>query len=590
MTAADSRVLTVRADSFFVRSERGVWLRNAVGSFSIDGGGAYELVALLFDRLDGSRTTADALDGLAAPVRDAAGRLVNVLVRNGFVKEVDLPAETVPDWLRTLYPEQLAYVDQHADHPVRRLTQVRNAPVACIGDGMLFRVVAGVLGDYGFADVRLATTQPQRSVADVIDSAAGRDHGLRWHVAGTGADRLTELMALPAVARAGYMLLASDAADPADIAAAEAVARSRGQVVGVLARAGGLLVAGPLGSAEPWCWHCLSRWVRATEQPDVPATVAAAPATLAALPLVNRLFCRIAGPPVPEDRSVTTVDECTPTVRVHRALPHPRCPLHGATSAAGAAIRWTDAPTRPDVPSPDDPAEVVAAHDRIVAAAGAWTDRITGPLLACEEADLSQVPLAASRCTVRDPVTGAAVELRCHGISPRETRNQVALIGLERLAEGTAEIHGAGWSAAEAAYRALFMAAIRTPATPPAGWHEVPDTEEALTLRGFLLGIAGGPVQRSEPVTLPSGFVRVTVRDRDRTADGLGLDVEHALNQALLNLAAHPGERTALLRPPTQTWAGAVERLTAPAFRDAAHRLPFLDGAAYLVAVPGATR
>ncbi|MCA9712079.1 MAG: hypothetical protein KDK70_39955, partial [Myxococcales bacterium] len=48
--------LKVGPDVFIVRSSDGVRLRNDVGSFSLRGAGAYELVRRLLGQLDGTRS------------------------------------------------------------------------------------------------------------------------------------------------------------------------------------------------------------------------------------------------------------------------------------------------------------------------------------------------------------------------------------------------------------------------------------------------------------------------------------------------------------------------------------------------------
>src|SRR5262245_55218094 len=92
-----STTLKVRPDVFFVRSEDGVWVRNNAGSFFIKGRGSYDLVRSLLLKLDGTRTIDEIFAGLASEQRAALyKRLVEPLMRSGFIFELRQPSEPVP--------------------------------------------------------------------------------------------------------------------------------------------------------------------------------------------------------------------------------------------------------------------------------------------------------------------------------------------------------------------------------------------------------------------------------------------------------------------------------------------------------------
>src|SRR5206468_12511835 len=111
----------VLGDAFYVRHEDGVWLRNNLGSFSIQGAGAYRLVDVLLANLDAGRTIGEITEGLPPPAAASVLRLVASLERNGFVKPAEFPAEPVPDWMRDRYAAHLAFLERHADRPASRL-------------------------------------------------------------------------------------------------------------------------------------------------------------------------------------------------------------------------------------------------------------------------------------------------------------------------------------------------------------------------------------------------------------------------------------------------------------------------------------
>jgi hypothetical protein len=613
----DERVLRIRPDAFFVRHADGVWLRNNQGSCSIAGAGAYELVSAVFGLLDGERTVDEICARFRGSAGDAARRLVVMLGRNGFVKEVQEPSEPVAAWMSELYPEHLAFLEYWSSSPVARLRELRSHAVACLGGGHLLTALAGALGDLGVARADLFTSDAD-AIREVAAAATARDGGLRWTVTQTGAERgLDLLVEEPRIREARCVLIATESEDYRSLAAAQLRARERGQVVGVLGRAGARIVATPLaGDDEQCCWECLWRSVVSPRAHD--ACTASTPAALGAFQLAQRVFCRLAGVGDAEDRGVTSVDLMTPTVRSHTPRRHPLCGRHDGASSPTRARPAGSELVRPNVPSPLDSDDVVAAQDRIVSAISSWTDPVTGPLLAVAEGDRPQLPLSASTCTVRTPASTAGDPgtrlFECLALAPREARNQVVLLALEWLAGETARlrhdaprpaVYGAGWSPAEARYRALahlLCAAAQDPSRVSSQPGRSGDGRCG-DVREFLAGVLrdrGHGWRCTAVETLPTRFVRVGVQIEDRsTWAGVGVDRDHAIDHALLRAVASltAGAETrhvgvAHVLPTARHWTEAVAPLIDGnrVVTDAGDLLGFLAGHAHLVALTPAGR
>ncbi|WP_016697823.1 hypothetical protein [Actinoalloteichus spitiensis] len=661
----DERRFAVRADAFFVRHEGGVWLRNNLGSFSIRGAGAYQLVGSLFANLDGERSVAEICEGLPESARRSVSRLVGTLDRNGFLREVVGPKEVPPEWMAELYPVHLAFLEHHADRPVSRLSRVRSTLVGCLGSGVALRAALGALGEFGVARLLVVCGEAdEASAAELMAAVRERDPRVRWRLKVVdGSWPLASALRLPELRDAGQVLLVTDDADPVALADAHHLARGRGQDVGVLGRCGDHVVALPPGVAG-CCWECAHRSVAARVAGfagDLPP--APAPAAVAALHLVQQVFARLAGVALEGAGAMTTVEPCAPVVRQHTARRHPLCSRHPAgvswsgplrapvtghgrartpsssvpaalshasvgarpryqvgspPEGEGGATGWSAGPgrgldtVRPDVPRAEDPAELVAEADRIVAVTARWTDSVTGPLLAVGEGDLDQLPLAASSCQVVAPESTACDPrtrlLVCRALSAREARHQVVLRAVEWLAARTARalgqtaplVLGAGWTVHEARLRARY-AAVAASRVPTAGrWEPAADLSTADTpARRFLVRALAGSdrawcgVAWDDPV---GGLRRVRVRTAAGTTHpGTGLTADHAIDNALLAALAagseDAGDTVGWLAPPTATWTEAARRASPPgsdALSDVTGLLPFADGEIHLVALsPG---
>lgn len=628
MTASDSRRFRIRPDAFFVRRPDGVRLSNNSGSFTIRGSGAYRLVAAVFGNLDGERTLDDLVCGLPDAARRSVLELVATLDANGFLADVRHPAEPVADQLRRLYPAQLDFLDLHAeDRPVARFHRARSAPLLVAGSGVALTALLGALTDFGLARLHVvAGKSDDERVAQVLTAAERRDDQVRYDVHQVDQVQPLELVDRAEQLNAPMVLLADEADDDpvavAHLADVQARLRDQGRLLSVLGRCGDFTVALPGGSRS--CWACVHRWTaaRAVATTGQPLPMAAAPAAIAALHLAQHAFTVLAGVPQPVFERITTVEPIAPVVRSHQPRRHPRCASHGPDPAARrTAYGIRPEPTadeqdlvRPDVPTPEDTADVLAVADRIVAACAGWTDPVVGPVLALGEENIDQVPLAGSACRVvrfdSSVLVPRVVRIVCRAVSPREARNQVVLAAWEQLARelvGPAGLPaegwyvGAGWSRAEALYRARLAVAEAAPAeVVPA--RAFPTVDEVTGPVGtFLAGeVATRGSWRTTAVTDDvTGFVRVVLDTGTGTVTGQGLSAGHARDNALLRAVADglvsPADegvvRAAHLAPPVRTWPEALawlDRRTRWADGlDLGHLLGFLDGQAFVVAVTG---
>ncbi|HEU4711116.1 MAG TPA: hypothetical protein VFS76_06095 [Pyrinomonadaceae bacterium] len=610
-----STTLKVRPDVFFVRSEDGVWLRNNVGSFFVKGRGSYELVRSLLLKLDGTRTVDDIFAGMVAEKRAALfERLLKPLMSSGFIYEFRPPSSPVPAWIESRYQEHLAFLEQYVDQPVERLLKVRSQPVLCLGSGILLRAVTVALAELGFSRVQVSATEDDSGVLqNVFEGVTRGDEDAEWnldlHRANTALDQLVSASA--AMLPAAGIIVATDSTDHEAIDTTVAKLMRSDATVAVVASVGEFLLASPIMRNDDSCWKCMHRSVVSGQS----VTPAPAPAALAAFQVVQRLFCRFAGPPVPEDRYYTTVDCRTLSVQAHQPRQHEACPKHASATLHAVtldAIEAEQAPIRPDVPASHDPDALVAAQDRIVECSNELTDRVTGPFLSIGEEDLTQLPLSASLCRLRGPNNlPGSMEIKsfeCRALAPREARNQVVLLALEWLARAVAKRRaeharlvaiGAGWSAAEATYRAWATASLerfqsgiesdRLAAT------ELPPTPARTFLLDRLAEHARGSIEM-QLRNLATGLTGASVIANGQTiGSGVGVDELHAADHALMDAVSKVSVSstcdllgTSYPAPALYSWRDvlsrindrATERYSVLEIRDL---LPFLAGRAWIV-------
>lgn len=617
-SAARDRVFRLRADTFYVRKPDGVWLRNDAGACSVRGRQSYQLVDAVAKELDGVRTVDQICAGLTDPARNAVLTLITTLHTHGFLKEVTTGPESVPTELAELYGDVLGYLDHYLDEPVRTFIEARRRPVTCIGDGAALHAIAVALAELGLAAVRVVSPDPR--ISGVLAAAAERDASLHWRLA-PGDEPGADGGRTDAV-----LLLATDGAQGDTLDGLAEIGHRAGALVGALAPLGDRMVATPLTSAtDRWSFADLYRITghrTPQAEPDTAgqdAGLPAVPVAMLAHQLAMRVLCALVGPPLPQDSVMTSVQQGTLTVLTHR----PRRLVTDSVAAvldAAPPVQAASLTARPDVPSSFDSAAMVAAQDAIVSTSASWIDPVFGPLLELEEEELAQLPLAGSRCRVLLPGRAApagVAEVRCYGLSGRETRNQSILLALELLAGAALERHepawrtrwqiGAGWTTTEALLRADLARLRRSRTDPePAGQvlQRADLAESAGHRRRFLVGslddtAAGVP---AIDISVRAGHTLAGIaacsgtgqRTRTAPARAAGLVASHAVDQVLLEvLVARSVPDTggsdrvhvhAVLLSPgagADGWTPAADGA-----RDLSGLLPFLHGAASVVAVP----
>lgn len=491
----------IRADAFFVATNDGVWLRNNQGSFSIKGRASYTLIQFLFVQLDGQQTVDEICAKLDPKKRQVITQLIATLEQRKFLKRVVLPPEDVPPWTEQLYADQLHFIDQYTDRPFASFMQLRRQQILCVGQGRSLTALLIALLEVGAGSVKIcqttAVSEERAMLAQIIEAATQRDPLQQLELVDLPFDQADVAQTLSQAGPADCVLFAADTGDLGFTQHLGAAAAAQGAVFGVISPINDLLVVSPLFAPDSKvCWECLYRSINASQTADEqPGPVSPTATTMAGQQMIHSLLCYYVNIPWDASDKCSIINSETLGLRTHTVTQHPACRSHPSISYQPIQISSIeDSIVRPDLPSPEESAELLDIQDDIVAHIGAWTDERVGPFLSVGEQDLDQVPLSASSSRISIPQSttrqSATHTIVLQGISARETRNQVALLGLEWLTHnvlclnGTTTLEsatsqpalidigktvvttgidgtprsvniGAGWSVGEAQYRAL---------------------------------------------------------------------------------------------------------------------------------------
>ncbi|MFL6555188.1 MAG: bacteriocin maturation protein, partial [Bacillus sp. (in: firmicutes)] len=161
MTSLDpSMRLKVKRDTFFLPdSNGGVYFRNNISSFRMEGSTIDQWIEKLIPVFNGEYTLGDLTEGLPSPHRDRVYEIAEVLYRNGFVRDIskDLPHQLEEQVLKR-HASQIEFVESFVDSGAYRFQTYRQAKVLAIGSGPLFVSMVSSLIESGLPKFKLLIT------------------------------------------------------------------------------------------------------------------------------------------------------------------------------------------------------------------------------------------------------------------------------------------------------------------------------------------------------------------------------------------------------------------------------------------------
>lgn len=129
--------LKVKRDTFFLPDPSGgVYFRNNVSSFQMEGATIYQWIEKLMPMFNGEKTLEDLTVGLTPPYRNRVYEIAETLYKNGFVRDIgqDKPHQLTSMVLHHHAP-QIEFIENFVESGAFRFQQYRQAKVLTIGSG-----------------------------------------------------------------------------------------------------------------------------------------------------------------------------------------------------------------------------------------------------------------------------------------------------------------------------------------------------------------------------------------------------------------------------------------------------------------------
>ncbi|MFD1290984.1 putative thiazole-containing bacteriocin maturation protein, partial [Laceyella putida] len=431
MTNLDpSMRLKVKGDTFFLPDPNGgVYFRNNLVSFRMEGRTIDQWIEKLIPVFNGKNTLDELTDGLPAPYRDRVYEIAEMLYQHGFVRDMsqDRPHQ-LPDVVLKKYASQIEFLDSFGGSGAYRFQSYRQVKVLAVGSGPFFVSLVAALFESGLPRFHVLIT-------DSVQTNRQRLAELAAHARKTDPEVALEEVTLheglsswwEAVQPFQSILYVSQEGDVEELRALHAVCREEKKVLLPAMCLHQVGLAGPLVHPNSeGCWESAWRRIHRSalcKDPQLHTFSSTAGAMLANV-IVFELLKTVAGVTESEGKNkFFLLDLETLEGTWHSFMPHPL--VIGKESA-----EWVE-----DLDLRLERSAGRRESNGLFPTFSLLTSRESGIFHIWEEGDLKQLPLAQCRVQAADPLSEGPAELLpdivCSGLTHEEARREAGLAGIE---------------------------------------------------------------------------------------------------------------------------------------------------------------
>jgi putative thiazole-containing bacteriocin maturation protein len=150
----------VKRDTFYLPDPQGgVYFRNNVSSFRMEGGTIYQWIEKLMPMFNGEKTLEDLTEGLSAPYRNRVYEIGETLYKNGFVRDASQDNQhQLKAKVLAKYASQIEFIESFVDSGAFRFQEYRQAKVLAIGSGPFMISLTSALIESGLPKFHFMVT------------------------------------------------------------------------------------------------------------------------------------------------------------------------------------------------------------------------------------------------------------------------------------------------------------------------------------------------------------------------------------------------------------------------------------------------
>lgn len=432
--------LKVNRDTFYMPDPvSGVFFRNNLSSFRMEGEGIDRWIEKLLPAFNGEHTLAELTDGLPEPHRMRVVEIADALLKHGFVRDVSQDAPyRLSEGLLTKYASQIEFLDHFGGSGAFRFQTYRQAKVLAIGSGPFMASLVSALLESGLPRFHVSildsASTDRKRLAELVSHARKTDGEVTVEEVSVPTDTDSVSGWQEMVKAFDVILYVSPEENVEELRSIHKACREENKLflpALCLKRVGW---AGPLVHSESegdWesAWRRVHRSALGINT-QVQGYSSTAGALLANM-IVFEGMKKISGiSSEAEGSRVYLLNSETLEGSWHSFMPHP-------LAEGRAEAKWIRELDR------EVSRDARRSKDELLSFFGGLTSEYTGIFHIWDEGDLQQLPLSQCRVQAADPQSegpaGLLEEIICAEISHLDARHAAGLSGIEAYAARLSE-------------------------------------------------------------------------------------------------------------------------------------------------------
>ncbi|PLS10338.1 putative thiazole-containing bacteriocin maturation protein [Neobacillus cucumis] len=181
-----SSLLKVKRDTFFLPDPKGgVYFRNNLSSFRMEGNTIYQWIEKLLPMFNGEQTLEELTRGLTGPYRDRVYEIGETLYKNGFLRDIskDSPHELSRQVLEK-YASQIEFIESFTDSGAFHFQKYRQTKVLAIGSGSFLVSLVSALVNSGLPKINVMVTDSDQTnkkrLRELVQDARKKDSDVEF--------------------------------------------------------------------------------------------------------------------------------------------------------------------------------------------------------------------------------------------------------------------------------------------------------------------------------------------------------------------------------------------------------------------------
>ncbi|MDQ0200065.1 putative thiazole-containing bacteriocin maturation protein [Neobacillus ginsengisoli] len=426
--------LKVKRDTFFLPDQSGgVYFRNNVSSFQMEGATIYQWIEKLMPMFNGEKTLEDLTVGLTPPYRNRVYEIGETLYKNGFVRDIgqDIPHQLTSNVLHH-YASQIEFIENFVESGAFRFQQYRQAKVLTIGSGDFIVSTVSSLLESGLPKfhVMVTDTPPtnRQRLNELVDKAKMTDPEVEVEVVSFQKEEGRSFWR-EALKPYDWVLYVSQDGNIKELRDLNLVCKEEGKAFIPAICLDQVGLAGPLVHPESdGCWESAWRRLHQTEvtMNKQPQTFSPIAGSLLANVTVFEFFKKVTGVAgTNQGNQIYLLDLETLEGDWLSFLTHP---LVTTKMETPRQVEDLDARLKQETERNDPKSYLLDYFSRL-------TSEETGIFHIWEERNLSQLPLAQCYVQAVNPLSEGPAELLteiiCGGLTHEEAKREAGLTGIE---------------------------------------------------------------------------------------------------------------------------------------------------------------